>query len=70
MRQPSIEILRRALRADKRPLLQVSRAAGLTYSVVYRFRQGQYGLLSLASAEKLARALGLELHLRPKRKGR
>ena len=61
------KMLRRALQADKRPLLQISTAAGLPYPVVYRFAKGQREGLSLASAEKLAVALGLEL--RP-RKGR
>jgi hypothetical protein len=61
------ETLLRALRADKRPLLQISTAAGLPYPVVYRFAKGQRVGLTLASAEKLAVALGLEL--RP-RKGR
>ena len=61
------EILRRALRADKRPLLCIANAAGLPYSVVYRFAHKQRKGIRLASAEKLAAVLGLEL--RPK-KGR
>lgn len=61
------EMLRRALQADKRPLLQISKAARLPYPVVYRFAKGQRKGIRLASAEKLAGVLGLEL--RP-RKGR
>jgi len=61
-----IEILRRRLRADKRPLLQVAKAAALDYGNLYRFRQGRGGM-TLESAGKLAAVLGLEL--RP-RKGR
>jgi len=65
-RATTLEVLRRALRADKRPLLRVANAARLPYPVVYDFAKGKRGL-SVASAEKLAGALGLEL--RP-RKGR
>ena len=61
------ETLRRALRADKRPLLRIANAAGLPYPVVYRFAHKQRKGIRLASAEKLATVLGLEL--RP-RKGR
>jgi hypothetical protein len=63
------EVLRRALKADKRPLLQVARAAGLPYASLYGFRSGERKGLRLESAERLAKVLGLEL--RPKaRKGR
>ena len=65
-RKTMTEILRRALRADKRPLLRVAQAAGVPHPIVYRFAGGQRKGLSLASAEKLAAALGLEL--RPVRK--
>jgi transcriptional regulator with XRE-family HTH domain len=59
----TIEMLLRALRADKRPLLQIAQAAGLFYPTIYNFAKGKRGL-SLASAEKLAPVLGLELRLR------
>ena len=62
-RATTIETLLRALRADKRPLLRISQAAGLSYPVIYNFAKGKRGL-SLASAEKLAPVLGLELRLR------
>jgi len=65
-RSTTIEVLRRALRADKRPLLRIANAAGLPYPVVFDFAKGKRGL-SLASAEKLAAALGLEL--RPRKAG-
>lgn len=55
------KMLRRALQADKRPLLRIANAAGLPYPVVYRFAKGQRKGLSLASAEKLAAVLGMEL---------
>lgn len=64
------EILRRAVRAEKRPLLRMANAAGLPYPVVYRFAKGQRKGLSLASAEKLAAVLGLELRPVRKRKDR
>jgi hypothetical protein len=54
------------LQADKRPLLRIANAAGLPYPVVYRFAKGQRKGLSLASAEKLAAVLGMEL----RKKGR
>jgi hypothetical protein len=60
------KMLRRALQADKRPLLRIANAAGLPYPVVYRFAKGQRKGLSLASAEKLAAVLGMEL----RKKGR
>jgi len=58
------EMLRRSLRADKRPLLQVARAAGMDYSNLYRFRAGEHKGLQLESAERLAKVLGLELRAR------
>jgi len=58
------EILRRALQADERPLLRIAVAAELPYPVVYRFAKGQRKGLTLASAEKLAAVLGLELRSR------
>jgi len=62
-RATTLEVLRRALRADKRPLLRIANAARLPYPVVYDFAKGKRGL-SLASAQKLAAVLGLELRLR------
>ena len=61
-RATTIEPLRRALLADKRPLLQIAQAAGLFYPTVFNFAKGRRGL-SLASAEKLAPVLGMELRL-------
>jgi len=61
-----VEILRRRLRADKRPLLQIAQAAGLPYPVVHHFASGKRGL-QLVSAAKLAAALGMEL--RPRKAG-
>jgi hypothetical protein len=55
------EALRRALQADKRPLLRIANAAGLPYPVVYRFAHGQRKGIRLTSAEKLAAVLGMEL---------
>lgn len=69
-RETMTEILRRAVRAEKRPLLRMANAAGLPYPVVYRFAKGQRKGLSLASAEKLAAVLGLELRPVRKRKDR
>ena len=69
-RETMTEILRRALRADKHPLLRIANAAGLPYPVVYRFAKRQREGLSLASAEKLAAVLGLELRSVRKRKDR
>lgn len=64
-----IDVLRRALKADKRPLYQISRATGLPYASLYGFRAGTRKGLRLDSAETLAQALGLELRPRA-RKGR
>jgi len=63
-------ILRRALLADPRPLLRIAQAAGLPHPIVYRFAGGQRKGLSLASVQKLAAALGLELRPVRKRKDR
>jgi len=63
-RSTTIEVLRRALRADKRPLLRIANAAGLSYPVVFNFAKGKRKGLSLVSAEKLAAVLGLELRPR------
>jgi len=64
------DALRRALRADKRPLLQIVKAAGLPYPPIWRFREGQRKGIRLDTAEKLAAVLGLELRPVRKRKDR
>jgi len=55
------EAFRRAALTDPRPLLQITRAAGLDYALVYRFVHGQSKGIRLASAERLAKVLNLEL---------
>jgi len=69
MHEPILKTLRRRLQADKRSLRKIALAAGLPYPVVHHFYSGKRKGLFAESAEKLAAALDLELHLRPKRKG-
>jgi len=60
------EALRRALKADRRPLYQIARAARVPHPNLYCFVSGKRKGIRLASAERLAAVLGLEL--RPKKR--
>ena len=70
-RKTMTEILRQAAAADGRSIFALARDADIPYPVMYRFLKGdktghKWGL-TLTTADKLARVLGLEL--RRKRKG-
>lgn len=52
--------LRKAARASGETMLRLSQRSGLPYSTVNHFMHGQRGL-TIASCEKLAKALGLEI---------
>ena len=66
------DVLREAAADDKRSIFVLARDAEVPYSVLYRFLKGdktgyKQGL-TLMTADKLVKALNLEL--RPKKKGR
>ena len=65
-------LLREAAVADRRSIFILARDANVPYSVLYRFirgdKTGHKQGLTLLTADKLAKALNLEL--RPKKKGR
>jgi hypothetical protein len=54
------EVLREAVAASGRSIYSTARAAGLSVPRLYDFQHGRQSL-SLASADKLARTLGLRL---------
>lgn len=66
------EILYQGAISDGRSIWQLARDADIHYPILYRFikgdKEGRRRSLSLTSADKLAKALNLEL--RPKKKGR
>ena len=65
------EIARRAVHADGRSIYALARDSGLGIGPMQRFAAGENGL-TMTSAEKLCRVLGLELRpvtRRTKRKG-
>ena len=66
------DLLREAAIADGRSIFILARDANVPYSVLYRFvkgdKTGHRQGLTLLTADKLAKALDLEL--RPKKKGR
>ncbi len=66
------DVLRKAATADGRSIFSLARDANVPYSVLYRFvkgdKTGHRQGLTLLTADKLAKALNLEL--RPKKKGR
>ena len=66
------DLLREAAIADGRSIFILARDANVPYSVLYRFikgdKTGHRQGLTLMTADKLAKALNLEL--RPKKKGR
>ncbi|GAG09408.1 unnamed protein product [marine sediment metagenome] len=66
------EILRQAVASDGRSIWRLARDADIHYPILYLFikgdKSGHRRGLTLDSADKLAKALNLEL--RPKKKGR
>ena len=66
------DVLRKAATADGRSIFILARDADVPYSVLYRFikgdKTGHKQGLTLLTADKLAKALNLELG--PKKKGR
>ena len=66
------DILREAAMADGRSIFALARDSGAPYPVLYRFikgdKTGHKQGLTLLTADKLTKALDLEL--RPKKKGR
>ena len=63
------ERLRGAIRRSGLSQNEIGRRAGIDPGIVNRFLHGTRGL-TLATAEKVAAALGLKLTLTPKRKGK
>lgn len=62
-------IIRAAIDRDGRSLYAISKASGVVYQALHPFARGHRDDISLLTADRLCRALGLEL--RPKiRKGR
>ncbi len=66
------DVIRKAAIADGRSIFILARDANVPYSVLYRFikgdKTGHRQGLTLMTADKLAKALNLEL--RPKKKGK
>lgn len=54
------EIIRRSVHADGRSIYALARDSGLGIGPMQRFAAGEHGL-TMTSAEKLGRILGLEL---------
>ena len=67
-----LKALRKAIRADGRPLQRISRESGVPYAVVHRVNDEneQEKGISVETACKLADTLGLRLELRAIRKGK
>ncbi|GMU33228.1 MAG: hypothetical protein AMXMBFR20_11000 [Planctomycetia bacterium] len=61
------ETIRRAAVADGRTAYRLSKDSGVDVAVVQRFMSGERGL-TLVTAEKLCRALGLDLKRADRRK--
>jgi plasmid maintenance system antidote protein VapI len=59
---PLEALLKKAVERDDRNVTQLAKAAGVAQSQVFRFVTGER-TVSLATAAKLARALGYELKL-------
>ena len=64
-----IDRIRKAVSASGKSRNLLSRESGVATSQVSRLIAGKAGI-GLANAERLADALGLEIVLRPKRKGK
>ena len=66
------EILRQAAIADGRSMYRLARDASISYAILHSFMQGdktgRKRNISIETADRLAKSLGLEL--RPKKKGR
>ena len=67
-----VELIRDAATADDRSIWRLARDADIHYPTLYLFikgdKTGKKHSISIESADKLAKVLGLEL--RPRRKGR
>ena len=63
------EMIRRAAISDGRTAYRLSKDSGVDVAVVQRFMSGERGL-TLATAEKLCRALGLDLVSKSGRRGK
>ena len=64
-----IEALRQAVEADPRTRAELSRESGIAQSVLCRLVRREVGI-SADTAERLAAVLGLEIIIRPKRRGK
>ena len=56
-----ITVIRTAIKKDPRSMYAIAKAAKLPYSTVHRFVRLERSALGLVTADKLCRALGLEL---------
>jgi len=63
------DIIRAAVRRDGRTLYRLEKDSGVDVAVLQRFMKGERGL-NLRTAEKICRAVGLELLPSKPRKGR
>ena len=64
------DIIRDAIQRDQRTRYRIAMDSGVNQAVLGRFVHGERGL-NLDTADRLCRALGLELHAaRPARRGR
>ena len=58
--------MRTAIERDSRSLYQLARDAGMGYGVLHRIATGQRSNMTIATAERLAKVLGLRIELRRK----
>ena len=63
------QLVRRAVHADSRSIYALARDSGLGIGPMQRFAAGEHGL-TLNSAEKLCRVLGIELRPAAQKRGR
>jgi len=61
------ERIRSAIEADERSLYAISKASGVSYQGLHPFARRQREEINLSTADRLCKALGLEL---TKKKGR
>ncbi len=63
------DIIRKAVKASGLSLYRVAKDTGMSVAPVQRFMAGEHGL-TVTSAEKIGRLVGLELRRVPRRKRR
>lgn len=67
-RNTMADALRKAIESDGRSLYAIAKAGNIPYQALHPFARGQRDEITLRTANRLCKALGLEL--RPARKGR